>query len=313
MIIFNGSCISCNGTNFNYSGKGAVSPTECSCKNQFTWVPATRMCICGVNSMFVNNTCYNCTQFANTAASTNSAIPSCLCVNNLVFDIRIFTCGCPAANTIMRQRTCVLCTASPVNGLNRTNATTCTCSAALNLVWHSQTQTCICRPGFYTNGNTCVSCQPILFATGASILGMSCACRPTFVWNQNTFTCTCGSNSVMGPIIGGNQSCINCDPFVGSSGIDPVDSSRCVCLGSLTWDSLRKICICPSINTTTFFIIAPNATCIPCNVSTDPFIVGTPIDAYNCRCANPYIWDNIRMRCVRCTDIPNAMAKINGT
>lgn len=324
MIIFNGACMSCNGTNFNYSGKGIASPTECSCKNQFTWVPATGKCICGVNSMFVNNTCYNCSQFANTAPSTNSAIPTCLCLNNLVFDTKNFTCGCPAANTIMRQQTCILCTASPVNGLNRTNATTCNCSTTLNLAWNGPTQTCICKAGFYVKGTTCTSCQNISFATGASNLGISCVCKPTFVWNLNSNTCKCDGNSIMGPVVGNNQSCIICNAFVGSSGIDPTDSTKCLCLGSLTWDSLKKLCICPSYsynvtvgrNTTTvtvYFIISPNASCIPCNSSTDPNIFGPPIDAYNCKCANTYIWNNLLMKCVKCTDIPNAMAKVNGT
>jgi hypothetical protein len=217
MIILNGSCISCNSTNFNYSGKGAANPTQCSCKNQFTWVPETGKCICGVNSMFINNTCYNCSQFANTAPSTNSGIPICLCVNNLVFNPnQAFTCGCPTPNTIMRQQTCVPCSSSLVNGLNRTNLTTCTCSAALNLVWNSQTQTCICKPGFYANGNTCVNCQPIKYATGTSNLGVSCVCRPTFIWDSNSYTCVCDSNSILGPVVGNNQSCISCDLFVGS-------------------------------------------------------------------------------------------------
>jgi hypothetical protein len=321
MIILNGACFSCSGTSSNYSGKGAASLTECSCKNQFTWVPSSGKCVCGVNSMFLNGICYNCTQFANTVASTDSAIKLCLCLNNLIFDTKLLTCGCTASNTIIRQQTCIICTDSSVNGLNRTNATACTCSAAKNLVWNGPTQTCICKSGFYANGNTCTNC-PLAYTTGASNLGVSCVCRPTFVWNPTSNTCTCDSNSVMGPLNPNNQTCKSCDPFIGSSEINPIDSKSCVCLGSLTWDSLKKLCVCPSISVevtvgnkkttvTTFFIITANASCIPCNASTDPYISGS-IDAYNCKCVNLYIWDNIRLKCVKCTDLANGLAKING-
>lgn len=166
--------------------------------------------------MFFENTCYNCSQFANTAPSTDSGIPICLCVNNLVFDTKKFACGCPAANTIIREQTCTLCSASPINGLNRTSATTCNCSTTLNLIWNPATQTCICKPGFYAKGTVCTSCQSISFTTGASNLGISCICKPTFIWNSNSNTCTCDDNSILGPVSRSNQICITCNAFVGS-------------------------------------------------------------------------------------------------
>jgi hypothetical protein len=71
-IVLNGSCYSCSGTNFNYSGKGVVSGNKCSCKSQFTWLPDQAICVCGVNSMYLSGKCYLCNQFANTVVSTGS-------------------------------------------------------------------------------------------------------------------------------------------------------------------------------------------------------------------------------------------------
>jgi hypothetical protein len=131
-------------------------------------------------------------------------------------------------------------------------------------------------------------------------------CAATFMWSQNSLTCVCNSTSVPGPTVSGVTRCLNCDRFVGASGVDNANSARCRCLGSsLIWDDLKKLCLCPVSTSSPFWIIAPNATCIPCNANTDPNITpgSSTVDAYNCRCADSFFWDNIRMRCVRCSTL----------
>lgn len=102
-IIFNDACMSCSTrTSANFSGRGAVSSTQCSCKDQYTWLPDSGKCVCGVNSMYLNGACYLCRQYSNTVVSTGSELSACVCINNLVFDTRTFTCRCSGANDIIR-------------------------------------------------------------------------------------------------------------------------------------------------------------------------------------------------------------------
>jgi hypothetical protein len=201
----------------------------------------------------------------------------------------------------------VECNSPIIAGISRVTTTTCKCPSTL--VWNSVTQSCICRPGSIANNGKCTKCSTIQFSTIASVLGVSCICNPTFVWKATTLTCGCNSNSVLSPIVAKKQTCINCDQFVGSDGIDPLDATQCHCMGDLIWDSLKKTCLCPnSINS----IISPNATCIICNTATDPNIISPPVDAYNCRCADPYFWDSIQMMCVKCSDLSNGVSKKKG-
>jgi hypothetical protein len=308
-LIINSACVSCKSTNYNFSGVGIVTVNgvkQCACITQYTWIASTGTCICGVNSMLKGSTCYQCSQFSNTVTSTDSGLSQCVCINNLVFNTQSLACYCSDSNSILRQQTCVSCTSTTINGLARTNSTTCTCSSTLKLTWNSNTQTCVCSSGYVFNGTQCLQCSTLSQSTATAADSISCVCKATYVWNPTTFSCACNSNSILF-----NGNCLNCDMYIGALTINTNTRSDCVCLGSLTWNAVLSICVCGANQ-----IITYNGNCLTCNSATDSHIAtaNPTVDAYNCKCANPYFWDNIQNKCVSCTAaaLPNALQKDNG-
>ncbi|XP_031472886.1 uncharacterized protein LOC116245538 [Nymphaea colorata] len=307
-IVLNRTCFNCNVTTFNFSGKGvAAGLNQCSCRDpSFIWSDSLRKCICGANTIFTNNTCMSCTRYAKTIVSNDS---NCVCIANYTFDVKTLSCICSANNSIIRKQTCVDCSSTTINGLLRTNTITCSCNATLNLVWDNTTQTCVCKSNTFANGKGCTSCANITYSTGVGVQGVSCVCKNTFTWLATSLTCGCNSSTVLGPVTTAAQTCINCNALIGASGVSSKDSTQCTCLGKLTWDSLKKMCVCADSSS----IITPDGSCYVCSNTTDPNIVNPPVDAYNCKCANPFFWDNLRLKCIKCTDLANGLSKKSGT
>lgn len=60
---------------------------------------------------------------------------------------------------------------------------------------------------------------------------------------------------------------------------------------------MKKKCTCGTNQ-----IITYDGSCLTCSTTLDANIVaGSPAtDLYNCKCADPFFWDNIQNKCIKC-------------
>ena len=241
--------------------------------------------------MYMSNSCYHCDQFPYTFPTLESGIDKCLCKYDLVFDTVKFACACTDENSIFFNEACTLCTSTAIRGLARVDAITCSCDKALKFVWDRVSKTCACDSGFYFDGTKCSECKKLTGSTSASILGVGCVCKATLSWDPLTKQCFCNG-------LVSKKTCLSCDSFIGAVTLNPNNKEACLCVGQLTWDGLmKKKCTCGTNQ-----IITYDGSCLTCSTTLDANIVaGSPAtDLYNCKCADPFFWDNIQNKCIKC-------------
>ena len=140
---------------------------------------------------------------------------------------------------------------------------------------------------YYYDGTKCVLCSALSGSTPASSAGNICVCKPTLTWDSVKLDCLCAG-------VNTGTACIPCVANIGASALNTADTTKCVCIGQLTWNPILKQCGCGTNQ-----IITYEGNCVTCATTLDANIVGVN-DRYNCKCADPFFWDNIQNKCIKC-------------
>lgn len=276
-------CFSCDILHADGTADPA-DPTRCNCNPSFIFdwdsLTETGQCVCGESAVISQDTCYACSNVAQSTGKANPNQPGeCLCNDVFLFHWNldannnyVGSCDCPDGYILSVDK----CICDPAVALTKTDGTCFSCSitGSDGTVSPSNSSACNCLSGsFIWNSDS---------QTGI------CDCVLPQVYSTDKKTCVC-STTISIDI--GNGACFDCRGLPNSNNVTlRSNRSKCSCVSpyAFIWNNVTKTGIC---GCAAGYMKTPNGNCFNCRISRATGAATADGSACVCNSGFSFVWD----------------------